>query len=144
MSVFAAEQPIIDRIQAQVTSLAFVGSISALEVFETVPPLPSVIVRPLGSAAEDDPHDGAFQIETQTWEITLLVGHEQGDTTDTTTVSQAGTLIYSIMQALVGFRPATGYMAMSYRGRSDPYYEPGYGEFPILFDTGLVIQGLGN
>lgn len=143
-NVFAAEQPIIDRITAQVTSLSFVGSISQLADFESIPPVPAVLVRPMGSSVGDAPNDGGFQIETQTWEIVLMVGHQQGTTSATeTTVKQAGALIFQIAQALVGWRPATGYQSMAYRGQGEPYYEPGYAEFPLLFETGLVITGLG-
>lgn len=145
-NVFAAEQPIIDRIKAQVPTLAAsVFSLSQLEAFESVPPVPAVVVRPMGSRVESAPADGAFQTEVQVWELALLVGHQQTDATVAqTTTQQGGALIFELLRALVGWRPAAGYMPMAYAGRAEPYYEPGYAEYPLSFETGLVITGLGN
>jgi len=144
-NVYACVPPIINRLMAEVPGLVFVGSFSELADFETIPPVPSIIVDPLGSVAPDDPHDGAFQMETQSWELILMVENLQTDgTVVKTTLDVAGELIHQIKQALVGWRPAPGYQTMAYRKQPRPHLEPGYGEFPIVFETGLIITGLGN
>lgn len=144
-NVFAVEPLLIARIEANVAGLEDVGSVSKLAGFRPDQiPLPSVYVLPAESPEpEDDPNDGGFQIERQRWEIVICVGHTEDVATDDadTTTSRAGVILFDVIQALVGWRPVAGYLAFSYKGRPAPYFEPGYAEFPALFETGLVITG---
>jgi hypothetical protein len=144
-NIFAAEPLIIARIAANVTGLEDVGSVSKLAGYRPDQiPLPSVYVIPGPAEVEGDPNDGGVQIEYQTWQVVVCVGHIEDTATDdsATTAKAAGEILFQVMRALVGWRPASGFMPMAYRGREEPYYEPGYAEFPALFQTGLVITGI--
>ncbi len=149
MNVFVIEPEIIERIKAQMPGVfGMVGSISTYAGYDEIKDkLPALLVAPDSADALGDPNDGVFQTENQRWQLVLMLEHTQNDVpSDADTVTQAaGVLIYQIMQALVGWRPPTkGYKALAYRGRGEPYYEPGYGEFPLFFETGLIITGSGN
>ncbi|RLJ20801.1 hypothetical protein DJ031_04635 [bacterium endosymbiont of Escarpia laminata] len=144
-NLFAAEQPIIQRITDNVTGLTKVGSVSALAGFQELGlMLPGVFVMPADSVITGDPHDGGFQKESQFWLVSVLVEHQEdalGPDIDTT-VKKAGEILAQTIRALVGWAPATGLQPFAYRGRPDPNYEPGYGEFPALFETGFIITGI--
>ena len=146
-NVFAAERPLIEQIRTLVPGLADVGSVSKLAGYQPDQiPTPAVYVMPGESqvpGGADDPEDGAVQIDRQTWEVVVVVAHQQDVLTDDTdtTAKRAGEILFQVMQALVGWRPAQGFLPFAYRGRPAPDYSPGYAEFPALFQTGLVITG---
>lgn len=142
-NVFAVEQPLITRLQDNIPALVEVGSVSKLAGYQSGQiPLPAAYVMPDKSEVTGDPHDGAFQVENQLWQVVLCVSFldDLGDETHTAT-KIAGELLYQVTQSLIGWRPAQGYMPMAYRGRPEPYLENGYAEFPALFETGLVLTG---
>lgn len=138
-NVFAVEPLLIARLQANVPGLEEVASVSKLAGYRADQiPLPSIYVLPDVAEVEGDPYDGAAQIEQQTWQVIVCVSH-----LDTASAAQiAGPLLYQAIQSLVGWRPASGFLPFAYRGRLEPYYEPGYAEFPALVSTGLVITGI--
>ena len=142
--VFAAEAAIVARLRAQVPDLAHVLTVNELAGFNEIGDLlPAAVVMPMGATVTEPPHDGRVQIETQTWQVVLMVGHSQDETGQDTTILRAGALVYAMSVALIGWRPAAGYSTLAYSGRPDPYYEPGYAEFPIEFETVLTFVGAG-
>lgn len=145
-SVYEAEQLIIARIREKVPGLAEVGTVSRYLSYGEVIPTPSAWVRPGQADAIGDPNDGDIQQENQTWQIAICVTHVDDVAQDDylTSTKTAGELLYLLMQALVGWRPAAGFKSFAYRGRMDPYFEPGYAEFPALFETGFLITGIGD
>jgi len=140
-NLFACGPALITRIAAQVPTLAHVSDVSGLEPFENGPPLPAVVIMPDSAEAQGNPDDGDIQRESQRWQLVLMVDHHQSDAGDMSTVEQAGELLHQLLTGLIGWRPESGYSACRYAGRAEPYYEPGYAEFPVYIETGLLIAG---
>lgn len=145
-NLFAPEQPIIDRITQLVPDLQAVLSFSQLEAFETVPPVPAVVVGDIDFSSDDDPQDGSLQMIVQPWQIRLIVPHRQTDATVAeTTNSVAGTLGFQILQALIGWRPVSGFLPMAFRdSASGEDKDHGYYIIDLYFETGLIVTGSGN
>ncbi|MCU7845296.1 MAG: hypothetical protein KZQ93_15815 [Candidatus Thiodiazotropha sp. (ex Monitilora ramsayi)] len=111
------------------------------------PYIPGVFLMAAWSEVVDDPNGGDFQIEKEYWQTSVLVAYQQiKDQAEPkqivdTAAQRASAILKATAGALVGWRPAKGYLTFAYRGRPDPIYQPGYGEFPALFETGLIITG---
>jgi|GEM_PF-4940626 len=142
----APEIPTIQRLQQEVSELKRVCSASAWSAYQDIGPmLPAAIVRqvPRAQAGDSDPGDAAAQWVRQYWEVCVAVPHQEdvigGDFE--TSAKQAGELLYKIARALIGWRPAEGWQKFAFYDQDGAYYEPGYGEFPALFQTGFLITG---
>lgn len=139
---FGIEQALIERIREQVPGLADVGSVSKLAGYADVPS-PAVYVMPDDAEVEGGPNDGAVQVIRQRWQVVVTVAHMQDVLTEDydTTAKRAGEILYQVCQALIGWRPASGWERFALRAMLPPQYDPGYGDFPALFETGFVITG---
>ena len=145
---FIIETALIAHISSEIPEFAGVGSFARYQNWlseSDVPPLPCAVVMPVDSEVTDDGKE--FQIETQAWAVSVFVGHSPAPNDEDTTAVRAGTLIAKLNGALVGWRPTyqgsrlQGFKPMRYAGREVPVYAPGYGEFPVIFETGLVLTG---
>ena len=146
---FIIETALIAHLSAEIPELAGVGSFAKYQSWlsvSDVPPLPCAVVMPDDSEVTDDGPE-AFQVENQLWMISIFVGHSPDENDVDTTAIRAGALMAKINGALVGWRPEyqgsrlEGFKPMRYAGRAVPIYAPGFGEFPVLFETGLVLTG---
>lgn len=143
-NVFAVEQLLISRIADNVPAFVEVGTVAKLSgyQFDQIP-LPACYVVPGKAEVVGEPHDGGVQIERQEWQVVICVPFIDDTTDETNTATKAaGELIYQVAQQVIGWRPAQGFQPFAYRGRPEPYLESGYGEFPALFETGLVLAGI--
>lgn len=145
---FVIETALIEHLTMQIPDLLDVGSFAKYEAQvagQDYPPLPSVYIMPDESEVSDNGDD--FQVETQAWIISILVDHSPDILDVDTTATKAGVIMADVMSALIGWRPSLGgstlqgFKTMRYAGRGTPIYAPGFGEFPVLFTTGLVLTG---
>ena len=145
---FIIESALIEHISGEIAGLEDIGSLGKYQkkvANSDYPPIPSVWVMPDESEVTDD-GDG-FQVESQLWIVSVLVDHSPSENDVDTTAMKAGAIMEELMSALVGWRPSyqgsrlQGFKPMKYKGRGTPIYAPGFGEFPVLFETGLVLAG---
>lgn len=148
MNPFILETALIAHISGSIASLSDVGSFGKYQqrVAESdMPPLPSVYVMPDEATVTES--GDTFDVERQLWVVTILVDHSPDDSDVDTTAIKAGVIMEQLTAALVGWRPEyqgarlQGYKPMRYAGRETPIYAPGFGEFPVLFESGLVLTG---
>lgn len=148
MNPFIIESALIAHLSAEIPEFAGVGSFAKYQSWVAVsdiPPLPSAVVMPDESEVTDDGQ--GFQVESQLWLISIFVGHSPDENDVDTTAIRAGELMAKVNTALVNWRPEyqgsrlQGFKPMQYAGRGVPVYAPGVGEFPVLFETGLVLTG---
>jgi hypothetical protein len=141
-NLFAAEPLIIARIKAMVPGLKTVASASILAGAQDIAPYcPAAFVLPMGGDVDSNAGRGIVQVERQRWQIVVVVSNIRDPLDVDTTAQQAGGYLLQVYQALCGWPPAADLDPMRYAGRPDPYYEVGYGEFPVLFETKAVLQG---
>ncbi|MFH1493743.1 MAG: hypothetical protein ABIG70_02980 [Pseudomonadota bacterium] len=140
-NLFDIEPLILARIKALVPDLRTVASVSLLAgAADIAPYLPAAFVQPM----EGELKSSAAQSisERQTWLVTVCVENFR-DTETETTASKAGNHAHNIIAALNGWAPHGVGKLMQYEGRSAPYYEPGYGEFPLQFGFDVYVHGQG-
>lgn len=145
---FIVETALIEHLLAEIAGIQDVGSFAKYQsqvAGQDYPPLPSIYVMPDESDVTDN-GDG-FQVENQLWIVSVLVDHSPDSSDIDTTANKAGVIMADVMSALIGWRPSLGgstiqgFKEMRYAGRGAPIYAPGFGEFPVLFTTGLVLTG---
>lgn len=142
------ESALIAHISAEIAGLQDVGSFAKYQrqvADQDYPPLPSVYVMPDESQVTDEKQ--GFQIEDQLWVVSILVDHTPHATDTDTTAIKAGVIMAELAELLIGWRPTyqgsrlAGYEPLQYMGRGTPVYAPGFGEFPVLYKTGMVLAG---
>ena len=142
------ETALIEHLSAQIAELQDVGSFAKYQAQvdgQDYPPLPSIYVLPDESDVTDGEH--GYQIEEQMWIISIMVDHSPDSADEDTTAIKAGAIMAKVASALVGWRPELagsrlqGFKPMKYVGKGTPIYAPGFGEFPVLYSTGLVLTG---
>lgn len=101
---------------------------------------PAAFIMPGENEPFDRDDSGSVQAESQGWAVVICVAHYRDPTGLTTTAYTAGAYIAQVIQALIGWAPGDGFMPFVLSGRSAPYYEPGYAEFPVLFETVQVLE----
>lgn len=140
-NIFAPEKAIIERLTDGL-ELKTVKSMSFLVGYEETSKLtPAAFIAPGPSTGLGDPDDGGFQQENQKWYVVLAVAHVSDSADDDTTSERAGEYIAEIIKNLVGWKPAKGFKPLRYAGREETSYLPGHAEFPIVFETGLLLTG---
>jgi len=146
---FVVETALIEHLLAEIAGIQDVGSFAKYQAQvagRKHPPLPSIYVMP-DEAEITDPGCEGYQVETQYWIVSVLVDHSPDPSDVDTTANKAGVIVADVMSALIGWRPTLGgsrldgFKPMVYVGRGAPIYAPGFGEFPVLFSTGLVLTG---
>jgi len=136
------EPDIIARIKAEVPGLATVASVGFLAGAQDIAPyIPAAFVIPGGAQYETAGADGGPVTETQHWEVVLYVKHVKDPADLATTSSLAGPLLEGIVGALHGWRFDRRHHPMAIAARPDPVYYPGFGEFPLSFETRRVVTG---
>lgn len=142
-NLLAAEPLIIARLKAKTTGLATIASASVLAGAQDIAPYcPAAFVLP-GRGNPGSTAGAVRAVEEQEWQIVVVVRNVRDPNDVNTTATIAGPFLLQIVQALIGWRPSADHRAMTYAGRGEPYYEPGYGEFPLFFTTGVPLQGIG-
>lgn len=131
-NLFAPEPLIIARLRSEIPELQTVDSLAVLAGKKDITPLcPAVFVLPLGSevlAQHGVSTRDAFTYEVQRWQLVLCVAYRK----ETSLAVQAGEFI---VQTLERWPPSGDWAPLRYASRDDPYYEIGYGEFPLQFET---------
>lgn len=141
-NIYAPEEPLIDRISGLGLALAEVGSVSHFAGYAETP-TPSVYVMPSEYKSPYEVHDGETQVVKQHWIVAAIVAHTADDPDAvgfTSTAKTAGEILAPIAQSLVGWRPATGWQPFQLIECPEPIYDSGYGDFPVLFETGFVLM----
>lgn len=149
-NLFAAEALIIERLIAQVPELTTVGSFTLLAGAQDLTPYcPAAFVGPGSGEVLDDTPSGLDPIEGQTYTVLVCVSHIRDPDDVATTATVAGALAAKVIQSLSGWAPGAGSpgvpykAALRYTGHDDPYYEPGWAEFPLNFRARAVLRGIG-
>jgi len=140
---FAAEPLIIQRLKDQnITGINTVASGSILAGAQDLAPyLDGIFVLPDEGIFPEAPNDGRLQLESQHWQIITVVKNIRDPNDVNTTAKLAGGYITEILKALIGWPPAKELTPITISARPKPYYEPGYGEFPLILSTTTVIRG---
>jgi hypothetical protein len=140
-NLFDVEPLIIARIKDAVPGLRTVSSVSLLaSTADIAALLPAAFVQPMDGTVKSSA--AAHCMESQSWLVTVCVSNFR-DTDTETTASKAGEHARNIIAALNGWPPKGTGKLMQYEGRSAPYYEPGYGEFPLHFSIDVFVHGQG-
>lgn len=139
-NLFDVEPLIIARIKALVTGLRTVESVSVLAgAADLAPYLPAAFIQPMEGEIKSIAAKSGM--ERQTWLVTICVANYRDPTGTQTTASKAGGFSHDVIAALNGWAPHGVGKLMEYEGRAAPYYEPGYGEFPLAFGFDVYIHG---
>lgn len=141
MSLFAAEQLIIDRITAEVPGFTTISNPSLIAGLRDIGPLlPFCVVAPGAADISSQQTNGSGVIEEQDWSLTIIVEHQADDADSGLTEDLAGNLMMSCIQALSGWYPGTPFVrSFTYAGRVAPDYGLGYAEFPLNFKVKLQL-----
>lgn len=139
-NLFDIEPLIIARIKAMIPGLRTVDSISLLASAGDVAQfLPAAFVQPM--QGETKTYAASHVNERQQWLITVCVENYRDSSGTQTTASKAGEHAHAIIAALNGWAPHGAGKQIQYEGRAAPYYETGYGEFPLQFGYDVFIHG---
>ena len=134
------EPQIIARLQAEVPGFSTIASVTYLAGAQDIAPyLPAAFVIPGGAQYEAAGPNGGPVTETQFWEVVVYVRHVKDAADVATTSSLAGPLLEGVVDALHGWRFDRYHHPMAIAERPDPVYYPGFGEFPLSFETRRVI-----
>jgi len=143
------ETALIEHLSNSIASVQAVGSLATYEWYvanEDMPPLPSLFVFPDDEAKVVDSGQG-FDIESQTYVVSIIVSHVPSRDYTNTAAIAAGEIMAEVADSLIGWRPEyqgsrlPGFMPVHYDGRSSPNFNPGFAEFPVLYKTGMVLTG---
>jgi hypothetical protein len=141
MSLFAAEQLIIDRIQAQVTGFKSVGNPSLLAGLHDIGPLlPGCFIMPSGAEIHSQQQNRQDVAEMQDWLLVIIVAHQASNSQNGLTEDIAGTLMHGCIMALSGWYPGSPFIrGFEYVGREQPDYNLGYAEFSLNFRIKKIL-----
>lgn len=145
---YDAEQPIIDRLKAEVviagTTIHYASSAVLGGSINITPLLPIIFVEP-GDAkpnlAEDQSDDGALP-ELQIWTVVLCVkALPDLQNLNSTHEKLGGALMKLIKNALIGWSPFNDGATLVYTGRAKPLQPfDGVMEFSIDFALPVLVQ----
>lgn len=140
---YSNERKLIEHIRQNVTGIKECASVTKLSGYQMGQvPTDSIYVQYAGGRIEDIKGDENLQKEKQLWKLVLAVENLEDPQDEFNTAAfHAGQLLEQLQPLLVGWRPQNGFDPFMYRGLDEPYYEPGYAEFPALFETGYLITG---
>lgn len=138
-NLFSAEQPIIDRLADKLLDIQDITVGSASKVAGAYDPAefaPGVFVFAGSGAVKTDALKHTVTADNQRWQISVFVAHHAGASSSSAT--RAGEILARVFDCLLGWRPTDNHSALKLVGRADPFYEPGFVEFPVFFETNLV------
>lgn len=139
MSITAAEGAIVARIKAQVPGLRDVlTAAEAADVQSTRQRTPAAHVLFAGYEPIKQ-NQGAAQIRT-TWAVVVAVKNTRAPIAGDEARDEAGPFMASIIAALIGWKPAEGHSALQVQAGAPPFYDNGYGYFPLAFTTETTIR----
>lgn len=141
--MLSLEQAIITRIRDSVAGFVTVGNASLLAGLRDIGPLlPGCFVIPGGAEPKQQTvQENAPTLETQEWNIIVIVPHQHIDSVDGLTETLAGNLMTGVMQAMQGKKTTSPHQRQGfvYQGREQPTYGIGYAEFPMTFAAQIVV-----
>jgi hypothetical protein len=140
----SAEQPIMDRIRAEVSDVVYVLSAADLDgVSEKEQFTPAVHVLYKGDKVDTGPggqaSDGSKQNVDQQWYAVVAVRNARTSDTGKDARSDAGTIVLKVLKALQGFKPTVDHGPMKRTNGADPGYSKGFLYVPLLFTTRVTI-----
>ena len=139
-NIFSAEQPIIDKLKEILDPLfpgIAIGSASMIASADDIAAFtPGVFVFAGSGEVNTDAVKHTVTADKQRWQISVFVKNHVG--TDTSSAFRAGEILAAVFDAMLGWAPTEYHKPLKLTGRADPYYEPGYAEFPVFFETTLV------
>jgi hypothetical protein len=141
VSILAAQQLIIARLNSMVSGFHTIANPSAIAGLRDITPLlPGCFVMPGSGQISAQQRNASGVIEEQDWLVIVIVGHQHSAAANTLTEAVAGGLMSGVISALSGWHPGPGFISpFVYAGREAPEYGLGYAEFPLIFS----IRALG-
>lgn len=143
---FAAEQPIIDRLKAEVATLRQVrGMADTNDLNEKSLQTPEAFVLYSGDQVRGESEDGLDQVVLQRWTVVLAVRNVRDVKSGDALRDTAGPLLVTVNQALIGWRPAPGLGALrKASAAAAPVYRVGFAYFPQTFTAPVMLIGQGE
>lgn len=137
-------KPIIERIIDQVPDLVKVGGpelLAGLPMDQIGTLLPCALVAPGPGTAVAQNTLSKSDIETQEWQVVLIVGYQYTDNIDGLTEVVASQYMTAIKNALHDWRYSTTGQRRQFRyiGRDAPEYGIGFAEFSLNFTVDANI-----
>lgn len=140
---FAAEQPIKDRLAAQVPDLVKVMALEDLAEISDRRQIqtPAAFVLFDGDRTATGSSDGRVVNITQRWAVVLAVRSARSQQGGDGQRTKAGPLISQIWKALAGFEPVPGMSPMKRTDGQPPVYlDGGFAYFSLSFETSGKIN----
>lgn len=139
--MYAVEEALINRIKAAVPSIPDVGSVSHFHAAYEVTPDRAIYVQPSKIRGRGDPGEGRTQMFLQDWLIAVVVVNRADEPTPAfeSTAKDAGTVLATVAQTLVGWRPLDGWLPFDFKEGEDPVFDSGFGDFAMYLQTGARL-----
>lgn len=139
MNLLEEEQPIIDRLKAELPAefdgapLRVASVASAAGVFNIAAVLPIVLLVP-GEAPVTDVDRGRGLIDVREWFVVAALAHKPDMQNLQATYQAGGQLLGQVVQALAGWAPAlNGFRELRFAGREAPEIDVDHVRFPLRF-----------
>lgn len=140
---FDAQELVIQRLQATVPSLGFVGgSRNMKEVFARQVPFPAALVlfnkyKPL---KKQTAAFGAFQAIEQVIEVVIVDDNQDDYESGAGARIEAGPIVLQVMQALMGWIPSPAHTNLHLEQGAQAAYVGGLAYFPLAFSTEVFVN----
>ena len=134
---FAAEGPIVARLQALVPGVAVLTSSDIAESEDRPPITPAIRVLYGGDRVGSQAGRGAAQAIAQRWLAVVVVRDTRPGGADGGR-QNAGALLLQVLAALSGWEPAPGFGPLRRVDAPMPHYGEGLAQFPLAFETALI------
>jgi len=137
---------IIERLKTKVPALASVKAGSAIigaqvNDLATILSMPAAVVYPDAPTYGEGPYDGAVQTEVQPWWVTVVVESVTDPRPDQSTDDTANEAVTGVIRALLGWRPSSHHQSLRLVAREQPEYATDWTQYPLLFETAVILQG---
>lgn len=143
MNLLEAEIPIIERLKLRLAAQPDVLVASVATIAGAVDPttlVPCVYVQPGAAKSPDEKGNGRATLDAQQWTAYVMVKAVPDKRFQEATFQEAGLLLGSVYQALVGWAPAVGFKPFTYGERPLPVIDRGIAVFPITFECVGVLR----
>lgn len=140
--MLSLQTAIVARIESQVPDFKTVDNPSVLVTTREMGPLlPACIIVPGAGDPGEIKNPALPVLETQEWDVIVIVAHQVVGSEDGQTEAIAGALMNGVLKALHGWKDNSNPQKHGwiYAGRERPSYNLGYAEFPMTFHAKAVI-----
>ncbi|MBF0096278.1 MAG: hypothetical protein HQM04_06565 [Magnetococcales bacterium] len=141
---FALEEVIIARLGEKLPGIEIIGTAGAMAAQETCMPYEVLYVWFAGAEPGDSAQQNRQQKVKATWVVEVVVKNGFAAQSGAGARSDAGPLISSVLQAMLGWNPDKSTYRLPFaweKGHYKPGYSPGgYLYFPLQFSIEFVIS----